>query len=205
MKPLTPEQQILVGELRAKEYQYKTRANAYERSMRFYINVGRFLDFLGIAVSISLLYFRYLASKTQPSNVESVLSWLALGLSVLFIIIALWRLIFGWSRHVETFPEIARAALNICNLCQTACLIDDPNRVSPEVALVFEKDKDFEAKLYPAPLQRHIRAAFQDTCRTYPNIKLQCYYCMNERTPRDFLRIWMYNPFRHCRQCGGSL
>jgi hypothetical protein len=205
MKPLTPEQQLLVGELRAKEYQYQTLARAYERSMRFYINLGRFLDFLGIAVSLSLLYFRYLAAKTQPSNIESLLSWLALGLSVLFIIVALWRLIFGWSRHVETFPEIARAALEIYNLCQTACLLDDPTRASPEVILTFEKDKDFTAKLHPGPLRRHIRGAFQDTCRFYPNIKLQCYYCMRERTPRDFLRTWLYVPFYHCRQCGGSL
>jgi mobilome CxxCx(11)CxxC protein len=203
--PLSADQLSLIGDLRAKEYAYQIRARGYVRTMRFYINLGRLLDFLGIAVSISFLYFRYLTAKAALTHVETLIGWIALGLSVLFIILAIWRLIFAWSRNIETLPDIARAAQELCSLFHDACELPSPTRTDPLVISCRQKDTEFEQKLYPNPLRSHIRKAFQDTCRTYPHARLQCYVCMNERTPYDFRRKIVYIPFLHCRQCGGSM
>src|SRR5262245_56240052 len=99
MAQLSNDQLVLIGELRGKEYEYQILARAYEKGLRFYINLGRFLDFLGVAISLFLLFFRYFAAKEKLTYIENLLSWIAGGLSVLFIILAIWRLIFAWSRH----------------------------------------------------------------------------------------------------------
>ncbi len=201
---LTEEEVRILSDCRDTKLRLEAMEFAYDSAVRA-INFGKLmLEFLSIALAIIFLFILYIL-KDQFSTAHDIASIIGTGVSLIVIILVIWRHVAKWDEQAEKKSELSNYIHQVIDLYNTSLEVRPVSsanfvQCNEGFSQVESMKKDSLATL----ARRHIKLGHQHIAIKYPDLEIKCNVCGRVWSTELAKRRKWTNiiPFMGCDSCG---
>lgn len=193
----------ILTEARTTSWKIQQYEHAVDITVQRFLSRQTLIDFFGVLVAVLFLFINLVVSGTNP-KLESAISHIGSGLSVVIILSAIWGAMAQWKGRIVKLQTLSTACRDLITTYEKLIVSRPVDHVKLRKwmidAVSFEEAKKDPLATVP---QAAMRQGFKHIGNLYPGRGVVCSICNSEWTPASNKKAkWSWIPFKGCEQCG---